>query len=33
MAYGKEIRVPILDHNIVEYFYSLETEDYIEKGI
>ena len=32
MAYGKEIRVPILDHNIVEYFYSLETEDYIEKG-
>ncbi len=33
MAYSKEIRVPILDHNIVEYFYSLESKDYIDKGL
>ncbi len=32
MAYGKEIRVPILDENIVEYFYSLNSDEYIKKG-
>ncbi|MBC8303063.1 MAG: asparagine synthase (glutamine-hydrolyzing) [Pelagibacterales bacterium] len=32
MAYGKEIRVPILDHNIVEFFFSLKSDDYIKEG-
>jgi|TARA_B110001452_G_C15237367_1_gene428404 asparagine synthase (glutamine-hydrolysing) len=32
MAYGKEIRVPILDHNIVEYFYNLEPSQLINNG-
>ena len=32
MAYGKEIRVPILDHNIVEHFFSFKSDDYIKKG-
>jgi len=32
MAYGKEIRVPILDHNIVEYFYDLDEDQLINNG-
>ena len=32
MASGKEIRVPILDHHIVEYFYNLEPSQLINDG-
>ena len=32
MAHGKELRVPILDHNIVEYFYYQKNEHFIKNG-
>ena len=32
MAHGKELRVPLLDHNIVEYFFSIRNEELIKKG-
>lgn len=33
MAYGKELRVPILDHNIVEYFYYQKNDQFIKNGV
>ena len=32
MAYGKELRVPILDKNIVEFFYNLDSTNIIKNG-
>ena len=32
MAHGKELRVPILDHNIVEYFYYQKNGQFIKNG-
>ncbi len=33
MAHSKELRVPMLDHNIVEYFFSLQNKDIVQNGI
>ena len=33
MAHGKELRVPLLDHNIVSFFFSLENKKLIHNGI
>ena len=33
MAHGKELRVPILDHNIVEYFYYQKNDRFIKNGV
>jgi len=32
MSYGKELRVPLLDHNIVSFFYSIENNLKIKDG-
>ncbi len=32
MAHGKELRVPFLDHNLVEYFFSIKNEKLINAG-
>lgn len=32
MANSKELRVPLLDHNIVEFFFDLENSQFIKKG-
>ena len=32
MAYNKELRVPLLDHNIVEFFFKLNSENIIKNG-
>ena len=32
MAYGKELRVPILDKNLVEFFYNLDPSYIIKNG-
>ena len=33
MAHGKELRVPLLDHNIVNFFFSLKNNQLIHNGI
>ena len=33
MAYGKELRVPLLDHNIAEILFSVENEKLIKNGV
>ena len=32
MAHGKELRVPLLDHNIVKFFFNLNNENLINDG-
>tara|TARA_B100000787_G_scaffold89938_2_gene66476 strand:- start:5433 stop:7274 length:1842 start_codon:yes stop_codon:yes gene_type:complete len=32
MAHGKELRVPLLDHNIVEFFFNLDDDQIINNG-
>jgi asparagine synthase (glutamine-hydrolysing) len=32
MAHGKELRVPLLDHNIVEFFFNLDDNQIINNG-
>jgi asparagine synthetase B (glutamine-hydrolysing) len=32
MAHGKELRVPLLDHNIVNFFFSLKSKQLIQNG-
>ena len=33
MAYSKELRVPLLDHNIVNFLFSIDDNKMINKGI
>ncbi len=33
MAHGKELRVPLLDHNVVNFFFSLKNNQLIHNGI
>lgn len=33
MAHGKELRVPLLDHNIANFFFSSKNEELIKNGI